>query len=199
VTVRMVWAQAAGGVIGADGALPWHLPEDLRLFRALTLGSTVVMGRRTWESLPPRFRPLPGRRNVVLSSTLDPAEPGAEAARSVDEVLARDADLWVIGGGTLYGAFLPHAEEVVVTEVDAQLPGDTWAPPLGAGWGRARRLPAGGWLPSRDGLRFAVSLWTRGPVAPSSTVLTVLDDVLAGLVPGGPDGSPAGRPADPGR
>jgi dihydrofolate reductase len=188
----MVWAQAAGGVIGADGALPWHLPEDLRLFRALTLGGTVVMGRRTWESLPPRFRPLPGRRNVVLSSTLDPAEPGAEVARSVDDVLARDADLWVIGGGTLYGAFLPHADEVVVTEVDAQVAGDTWAPPLGEEWGRARRFPAEGWLPSSAGPPFAVSLWTRPPAAPSGAVLTVLADVL-------PDRSPAGSPAGPGR
>ena len=190
--VRMVWAQAAGGVIGADGGLPWHLPEDLRLFRALTLGATVVMGRRTWESLPPRFRPLPGRRNVVLSSTLDPAEPGAEVVRSVDDVLARDGDLWVIGGGTLYGTFLPHADEVVVTEVDAQVAGDTWAPPLGGEWERARRSPAEGWLPSAAGPAFAVSLWTRGPAAPSSAVVAVLDDVL-------PDGSPAGSPVGRGR
>ena len=197
--VRMVWAQAAGGVIGADGALPWHLPEDLRLFRALPLGSTVVMGRRTWESLPPRFRPLPGRRNVVLSSTLDPAEPGAEVARSVADVLARDDDLWVIGGGTLYGSFLPHAEEVVVTEVDAQLPGDTWAPSLGGAWECPRRIPARGWLPSAAGLRFAVSVWTQGSAAPSGAVLTVLDGLLPGPVPVGADGSPAGRPTGPGR
>jgi dihydrofolate reductase len=183
-TVRMVWAQAAGGVIGVDGALPWHLPEDLRLFRALTLGSTVVMGRRTWESLPPRFRPLPGRRNVVLSSTLDPAEPGAEVVRSVDDVLALDGDLWVIGGGTVYAAFLPHAGEVVVTEVDAQLPGDTWAPQLGAGWARARRLPEEGWSPSAAGLRFAVSLWTREPAAPSAGTATVLAEVLSGASAG---------------
>jgi dihydrofolate reductase len=184
----MVWAQADGGVIGADGTLPWHLPEDLRIFRALTLGSTVVMGRRTWESLPPRFRPLPGRRNVVLSSTMDPAEPGAEVARSVDGVLAlgraSGAGLWVIGGGALYGAFLPHADEVVVTEVAAQVPGDTWAPQLGAGWRRVRRFPAEGWLPSSAGLPFTVSLWTRGPVAPSSGAATVLAEVLSGTTPG---------------
>src|SRR3712207_8987269 len=111
----MVWAQGADGVIGSGGALPWHLPEGLRLFRALTLGSTVVMGRRTWESLPPRFRPLPGRRNVVLSTTLDPGAPGAEVVRSVDDVLALPDDLWVIGGGAVYAALLPHADEVVAT------------------------------------------------------------------------------------
>jgi dihydrofolate reductase len=194
---RMVWAQAAGGVIGADGALPWHLPEDLRLFRALTLGSTVVMGRRTWESLPPRFRPLPGRRNVVLSSTLDPVAAGVEVARSVDDLLAL-GDAWVIGGGALYEALLPHADELVVTEVDAQLPGDTWAPPLGDEWGRARRFPAQGELRSSAGLRFAVSLWTRG-TAPSGAVLAVLDDVLGGPAPGGADRSPGGRPVGSGR
>lgn len=67
--IGLVWAQSANGVIGRDGTLPWHLPEDLKHFRALTTGATVLMGRRTWESLPPRFRPLPGRRNVVLSRT----------------------------------------------------------------------------------------------------------------------------------
>ncbi|PZA23290.1 dihydrofolate reductase, partial [Modestobacter versicolor] len=149
----MVWAQTAEGVIGADGALPWHLPEDLRLFRALTTGGTVVMGRRTWESLPPRFRPLPGRRNVVLSSTLDPAEAGVQVARSVADVLALTGDLWVIGGGGVYAAFLPHATEVVVTEVDADVAGDTWAPPLDAGWLPGARVPAAGWAESSGGLR----------------------------------------------
>jgi len=162
----MVWARSRDGVIGADGALPWHLPEDLRLFRALTLGSTVVMGRRTWESLPPRFRPLPGRRNVVLSTTLDPAEAGVEVARSVEEVLARDGDLWVIGGGAVYATFLPHAAEVVVTEVDARPAGDTTAPELGPEWLPAERVPATGWAASSGGLRFRVVLWQRQAGAP---------------------------------
>jgi dihydrofolate reductase len=160
-TVRLVWAQGADGVIGADGALPWHLPEDLRLFRALTLGTTVVMGRRTWASLPPRVRPLPGRRNVVLSTTLAAAEAGVPVATSVEEVLAAHEDLWVIGGGGVYTAFLPHAAEVVVTEVDGRFPGDTWAPRLDGDWERRMRVPAEGWLPSSSGLRFAVSWWRR--------------------------------------
>ena len=160
----MVWAQGAGGVIGADGALPWHLPEDLALFRALTWGSTVVMGRRTWESLPARVRPLPGRRNVVLSSTLEPAEVGVQVARSVDDVLALDGDVWVIGGGGVYAALLPHADEVVVTEVDVDLPGDTWAPRLEPDWVPGARVPATGWAESSGGLRFRVSQWRRGTV-----------------------------------
>ena len=124
----MVWAQARGGVIGADGGLPWHLPEDLALFRRLTTGATVVMGRRTWESLPERFRPLPGRRNVVLTSDRRWVAEGAHAAGSVDEVLTEHGTCWVIGGGAVYAEFLPHADRLVVTDVDVEVDGDTWAP-----------------------------------------------------------------------
>ena len=159
--VRLVWAQGPDGVIGADGDLPWDLPEDRRLFKALTLGSTVVMGRRTWESLPPRFRPLPGRRNVVLSRTLQAVE-GAEVARSVGDVLAAgQEELSVIGGGGVYEAFLPHADEVVITEVDGAFPGDTFAPRLDAGWTAGLRVPGDGWLESSTGLRYRVTWWRR--------------------------------------
>src|SRR3954471_15598993 len=121
--IRLIWAQGDGGVIGADGALPWHLPEDLRLFRSLTVGSTVVMGRRTWESLPPGARPLPGRRNVVLSSTLPSGADGAHVAGSADEVPDTGADVWVIGGGSVYAAFLPRAAAGRGPGGDAALPG----------------------------------------------------------------------------
>ena len=159
----LVWAQARGGVIGADGRLPWHLPEDLRLFRELTTGSTVVRGRRTWESLPERFRPLPGRRNVVLTTDLSWVADGAERAGDVAQVLAHDdgGDLWVIGGGRVYAAFLPHADRVVVTDVDTDVDGDTWAPQLGAEWARVSRTPVAGWSASTTGLRYAVSEYAR--------------------------------------
>ncbi|MGY1826812.1 MULTISPECIES: dihydrofolate reductase [unclassified Blastococcus] len=163
--IAMIWAQARGGVIGADGGLPWHLPEDLALFRRLTTGSTVVMGRRTWESLPARFRPLPQRVNVVLTS--DPAwsADGAVVAHSVGEVLAEHPSAWVIGGGGVYAAFLPHAGRVVVTDLDTDVAGDTWAPPLHGGWVRTARTPAEGWSVSASGgLRFAVSEYVREPV-----------------------------------
>ena len=164
--VRLVWAEGAGGVIGAGGALPWHLPEDLRLFRALTLDATVVMGRRTWQSLPARFRPLPRRRNVVLSAGLAPADAeGAEVLRSVDDVLGLAGDLWVIGGGAVYRAFLPFADEVVVTEVDTRPDGDTWAPPLGPEWTTVARAPVTGWAESSGGPRFRVSSRRRVPGA----------------------------------
>ncbi|MGY1753628.1 dihydrofolate reductase [Blastococcus sp. SYSU D01042] len=158
----MVWAQARGGVIGADGGLPWHLPEDLALFRRLTTGSTVVMGRRTWESLPERFRPLPGRTNVVLTSDEGWAADGAERVGSVDEVLARHGSFWVIGGGEVYAAFLPHADRLVVTEVDLAVDGDTWAPPLDGGWTCTVRTPSSGWTRSGSGgPAFAVSEYER--------------------------------------
>ena len=161
--VGLVWAQAHGGVIGAAGRLPWHLPEDLRLFRELTTGGTVVMGRRTWESLPERFRPLPGRRNVVLTTDRSWAADGAERVGGVEDVLARtdDGDLWVIGGGRVYAAFLPHADRLVVTDVDTAVEGDTWAPELGPEWVRVSRAPEAGWTVSSTGLRYAVSEYGR--------------------------------------
>ncbi len=160
-SVALIWAQARDRVIGAAGGLPWHLPEDLALFRSLTTGSTVVMGRRTWESLPERFRPLPGRTNVVLTSDPHWSVQGARRARSVADVLGAGEPLWVIGGGAVYESFLPHADRVVVTDVDTDVDGDTWAPALGAGWARVSRTPGTGWATSTTGLRYAVSEYPR--------------------------------------
>jgi dihydrofolate reductase len=145
----MIWAQSRNRVIGDGGSIPWHLPEDLAHFRRTTLGSVVVMGRRTWESLPEAFRPLPGRDNVVLTSSPVPFD-GARAFGSVSDVLASYDDFWVIGGAAVYAAFLPHAEEIEVTELDVELEGDALAPELGADWECVAREPhvAG------DGLRF---------------------------------------------
>jgi len=140
VTVKAIWAQARDGaghaVIGLDGTMPWHLPEDLAHFQALTRGHTVIMGRRTWESLPPRFRPLPGRTNVVV--TRRDTVPGAHVASSLPEAmdLARGLDpgatVWVIGGAGLFAEALAHAGELHVTQIDAVVEGDTFAPPLPA-------------------------------------------------------------------
>jgi dihydrofolate reductase len=165
VTVSLIWAQARGGVIGAAGRLPWHLPEDLALFRELTTGSTVVMGRRTWESLPPRFRPLPGRTNVVLTTHPDWSGDGAVRAASVPEVLDRAEPLWVIGGGAVYAGFLPHADRLVVTDVDLDVEGGTWAPPIGPEWSPVGRVPAEGWSASSSGPRYAVTTYARGSTA----------------------------------
>ncbi|MGY1738768.1 dihydrofolate reductase [Geodermatophilus sp. SYSU D00684] len=161
MTVSLIWAQAHDRVIGAGGALPWHLPEDLRLFRRLTGGGTVVMGRRTWESLPAPNRPLPGRVNVVLTTDADWYADGAERAGSVAGVLAAHPDCWVIGGAAVYAAFLPHAHRLVVTDVDLAVDGDTRAPVLDDGWQRVSRTPGAGWETSTTGLRYAVSEFRR--------------------------------------
>jgi dihydrofolate reductase len=165
VSVGLIWAQARDGVIGADGGLPWHLPEDLALFRRLTMGSTVVMGRRTWESLPDRFRPLPGRTNVVLTSDPLWSAEGARPAASVEQVLAEHESFWVIGGGAVYTTFLPYADRLVVTDVDTRVEGDTWAPAIGPEWRLVERTPDEGWSASSSGLRYAVSEYARGPAA----------------------------------
>jgi molybdopterin-guanine dinucleotide biosynthesis adapter protein len=129
--IHLIFALARNGVIGHAGALPWHLPEDLAHFRRTTRQRTVLMGRRTWESLPERFRPLPGRRNIVLTTQAGWAAAGAQRCASLDDALAAcsaDAEVWVIGGAQLYAQALPLADRLVVTEIDADFAGDTRFP-----------------------------------------------------------------------
>jgi dihydrofolate reductase len=127
----LIAAVARRGAIGKDGGMPWQLPADLAHFRHVTMGAPVVMGRKTWESLPPRFRPLPGRRNLVVTRNAAWQADGAEAAPSLDAALARlhDAErVAVIGGGELYRAALPRADALVLTEIDADFDADTFFP-----------------------------------------------------------------------
>ncbi|MDO9396240.1 MAG: dihydrofolate reductase, partial [Herbiconiux sp.] len=125
--VGLVWAEARGGVIGDGGGIPWHLPEDLKHFRTLTSGATVVMGRKTWDSLPERFRPLPGRTNVVVTRQEGWSADGAVAVHSLAEALDRaetaGEDVWVIGGGEIYSQAMARAERLEITEVDLDLAG----------------------------------------------------------------------------
>lgn len=140
--IHLIFARARNGVIGADGTLPWHLPEDLAHFKRTTMGAPVIMGRKTWDSLPPRFRPLPGRQNVVLTRQADWQADGALRAGSVEQARAlfpAGQDAWVIGGAQVYAQALPLAESVVVTEIDADFEGDAFAPPLEAQWQEVSR------------------------------------------------------------
>ena len=124
-------AIARGGVIGLAGGLPWRIPEDAQRFRTLTMGHPVVMGRRTWDSLPDRFRPLPGRRNVVVTRNHAWRGTGAEQADSLSGALTLldgVAQVFVIGGGELYAEALPLADELLLTEIDAEVDGDTFFP-----------------------------------------------------------------------
>ncbi len=131
--LHLIYARARNGVIGRDGHMPWHLPEDLAHFKRTTLGAPVIMGRKTWDSLPERFRPLPGRSNIVVTRQADWAA-GAQVAHSLDAARALCAPApvaWVIGGAQIYAQALPLAQQVVVTEIDADFAGDAFAPQLG--------------------------------------------------------------------
>ncbi|MGK2897979.1 MAG: dihydrofolate reductase [Burkholderiaceae bacterium] len=135
--LSLIAAVARNGAIGRNNALLWHEPQDQQHFRRVTMGRPVVMGRKTWDSLPARFRPLPGRRNVVV--TRDPRwrAEGAEAVASIADALARldgEQRAFVIGGAEIYALALPFADELVLTEIDADLDGDTFFPP----WDRSR-------------------------------------------------------------
>ena len=128
--VSLIAAVAANGVIGADGTLPWHLPDDFRWFRTLTLGKPVVMGRKTWESLAAA---LPGRHNIVLTRQAGYEAPGATVvdSRIAAQAAAGDAhELMVIGGGEIFQIFLPHASRIYLTRVDAVIRGDAYFPAL---------------------------------------------------------------------
>jgi dihydrofolate reductase len=151
--------------------MPWHLPEDLRHFRELTRGATVVMGRRTWLSLPERFRPLPGRRNVVLSRQASFTAPGADVCSSLEEALSSsssDESVWVIGGAQVWERALPSSGRLVVTEIDAEVDGDTLAPVVDETWEPVASEPDDGWLSSTTGLRYRFVDYRRTTRTPSS-------------------------------
>ena len=133
MTVSIVVAQGSNRVIGSEGGLPWHLPSDMRRFRELTMGHAVVMGRKTWASIPEKFRPLPGRRNLVISS--DPGcAPGAEVFPTLAAALeACEGSCFVIGGGQVYAEAASLADRCYVTDVEAAPDGDTFFPELAAG------------------------------------------------------------------
>ena len=164
--IGLIWAEAEGGVIGRGGGMPWHVPEDLAHFKRVTLGAPVIMGRKTWESLPPRFRPLPGRRNIVVTRQADWSAAGAEVASSVDEALAVAASdasewVWVIGGAQLFAETIGRAELLEVTELDLAVEGDTFAPTPGGDWHTATVDPESGWHTSSSGIRYRFLTYSR--------------------------------------
>ena len=152
--VHLIYARAANGVIGRDGDLPWHLPEDLAHFKRTTAGAPVIMGRRTWDSLPPRFRPLPGRDNIVVTRQAGWNAPGARTADGLEAALALCAgapEAWVIGGAQVYAQAAGMARRAVVTEIGRDFEGDAHAPVLDpARWRETAREPH----VSADGLPF---------------------------------------------
>lgn len=166
--VGMIWAQSASGVIGAEGGMPWHVPEDLAYLKQVTSGCPVIMGRRTWESLPDRFRPLPGRANIVItrqsSRTAELAEQGALTAASLEAALELAetrlfgaSAAWILGGGAVYAEAIEKdlAQIASVTRLDLEVEGDTCAPELDpARWEMVAAMPDQGWQTSETGIRF---------------------------------------------
>jgi dihydrofolate reductase len=149
-------------VIGSDGSIPWRLPEEQQHFKALTMGGTVIMGRGTWESLPASVRPLPGRRNIVVTRQASYDAPGAEIVASLEDAFERaDGDVWVIGGASIYEQALPHADRVVRTRVHLQVEGDSRAPVLDSAWTLVGRDPATGLHRSETGVEYCVATLER--------------------------------------
>ncbi|MDI1274629.1 dihydrofolate reductase [Polaromonas sp.] len=140
--INLIYARAANGVIGKDGAMPWHLPEDLAHFKQLTQGCPVIMGRKTWDSLPPKFRPLPGRTNIVITRQADWQAEGAQRAGSLEEALQLAGpapEVWVIGGAQIYAQAEPLASRIEVTEIAQDFEGDAHAPVLNDTWRETSR------------------------------------------------------------
>jgi dihydrofolate reductase len=182
VKVSLVAAVARGGVIGRDGGIPWRLPEDLARFKELTTGHAVVMGRRTWDSLPDRYRPLPERRNVVVTRNAHWHAEGAERAGSLVEALAmlEDQPVFVIGGAEIYAEALPLADEMFLTEIDEDVAGDTFFPD----WDRTAFVQASrDERVSSDGVPFAFVTYRRHSSERQLAALAAVDGLFekAGL------------------
>jgi dihydrofolate reductase len=161
-TLALIAALDRHRAIGRRGELLWREREDQKHFRRVTLGCPVIMGRKTWDSLPERFRPLPGRRNIVVTRQAAWSAPGAERAASFDEALARAAPAdktFVIGGGELYALALPRADELVLTEIDTAFADvDTFFP----AFDRTRFVEATRETHSTaDGMRYAFVTYRR--------------------------------------
>lgn len=159
--LTLIAAVARERVIGINNQLPWHLPEDLKHFRDITRGHPVIMGRKTWESLPVTFRPLPGRLNLVISRQPDYQAPGAQVTGSLPAALAlteQAPEAFVIGGETLYAQSLAQANRLMLTEVEMEVTGDAWFPQFDrAEWLETSREVH----VSSDGITFAFVTYER--------------------------------------
>ena len=161
--LSIIVAVAGNRAIGKDNQLLWHLPEDMRYFRETTRGKPVIMGRKTWESLPEKFRPLPGRRNIVVSRNPDYVAAGAELAASLDDAVrlaGHDGEVFVIGGETIYRQALPLADRLYLTEIREAVEGDAFFPALApSDWEEIARKPQLDTAP----LHYSFAVYQRRP------------------------------------
>ena len=161
--IGLIYAQASNGVIGNKGKIPWHIPEDFKRFKEVTTGTSVIMGRKTWESLPDKFRPLPNRRNIVLTRQSHVSLDGAIVANSIEEAFDKSdntKDIWVIGGSEIYNLAYPFAERVLVTMIHKDFEGDAYAPELGLKW----ILTDNENHITEDGLEYSFLTYLRSPL-----------------------------------
>ena len=162
--INLLYARAANGVIGANGTIPWHLPEDMAHFKQQTAGAPVIMGRKTWDSLPPRFRPLPGRQNIVITRQADWCAEGAQPVGSLRDALSlceqlKPPEVWVIGGAQIYAEAEPLAQRAVVTEIARDYEGDAHAPVLdSATWRETQRESH---VSAKEGLGYSFVTYER--------------------------------------
>jgi dihydrofolate reductase len=160
--LNLIFARASNGVIGVANTLPWHLPEDMAHFKRNTLGCPVIMGRKTWDSLPPKFRPLPGRLNVVVTRQPDWTANSAVVVHSLEAACAAcpsGSTVWVIGGAEIYAQALPLAGTALVTDIEASYEGDAFAPQFGPEWTETARDQQ----ISSSGLRFSFVTYQKTP------------------------------------
>lgn len=172
--VGMIWAQTNQGVIGAHGGMPWQLPEDMAHFKKVTTGHPVLMGRRTWESFPPKFRPLPQRTNIVLTRQAGWAASeeaaGATVVSTIDDALTQaqsspgNEEVWIIGGGEVYAQATEHCNVAVITVINTDVQGDTQAPVLSDDWTLRGSSPDKGWLTSRNGTEYRITVWAKANI-----------------------------------
>ena len=166
--INLILARAANGVIGANGTIPWHLPEDMAHFKQQTAGAPVIMGRKTWDSLPPRFRPLPGRQNIVVTRQAGWRAEGAQPVGSLRDALSlceqlNSPDVWVIGGAQIYAEAEPLAQRAVVTEIAREYEGDAHAPVLDStAWRETQRESH---VSAKEGLGYSFVTYER--IAPA--------------------------------
>jgi dihydrofolate reductase len=161
--IGLIWAQTLDGVIGKDNDMPWHLPEDLAHFKRVTMGHPVIMGRRSWDALPEKWRPLPDRSNIVLTRDPSWSADGAIVVHSLHDALeaAGDEETWIIGGEKVFVDAVALATVALVTEIDLQVDGDAFAPKLGPEWVRESVEPAEGWAQSKADIRYRITHFCR--------------------------------------
>ncbi len=170
--IGMIWAQTQQGVIGKGGTMPWHAPGDMAQFKRVTTGHPVIMGRRTWESFPAKYRPLPARTNIVITGRRDwggtPEALGAVVVHSLEEALVEAQsspgadEVWIIGGASVYAQSLEHANVAAITVIDSGAGGDTYAPELGPEWTFRGATPLEGWHQDTNGTQYRFTLWAKG-------------------------------------